>query len=96
MLHGTPSAAETIFNSADSKKLYDYIHTNNIIADTLAGMSLLGNNQFKNIASGGESTSITIESGAIVLNDVQNSDELADAILDELAPKLQQRIYRNK
>ena len=96
MLHGTPSAAETIFNSSDSKKLYDYVHTNSILNDRLAAMNILNNNQFKGITTGGGSSSITIESGAIVLNGVEDTDTLANAIVTELAPKLRQKLYNNK
>lgn len=72
MLHGTKSSSEVIFNSADAKKLWDYIHTINLekIRDNIKS-SLMPS--FNVLSPAGQSisedNSITIQNLTVKAND---------------------------
>ena len=85
MVHGKPNHAETVFNAADSAKLYEYIHSvPNLVQDLISKVDF--NPKIKK--SGDTSMSI----GNIHLHGVQNVDGLADAIVRTLPLKLAQKM----
>jgi chromosome segregation ATPase len=82
MLHGTKQRAETIFNAADSKKLYDLVHgTPSLIANIAkqAGQ-IAGFNSTK--VSNTNATSINVNIGQVVANNPQELTRNLDTHLD--------------
>ena len=74
MMHGTKQKSEVVFNSADAKKLYDFVHTSNNlpemlmnnVSNSIAKMfseitTKMGQNTEFNSNSSSKSTSITIQ-----------------------------------
>lgn len=91
LLHGQANKAETVFNSTDSAKLYEYVHSvPSLMQDLVSRLNL---NPVIN-RPGEQNSSVSIKE--IHLHDVQNVDGLADAIVNTLPMKLKQRMNRNR
>ena len=93
MLHGTKQRAETIFNAADSKKLYDLVHgTPSLIANIAkqAGQ-IAGFNSTK--VSNTNANSINVNIGQVVANNPQELTRNLDTHLDSYFRRKLRQIF---
>ncbi|MBR0596965.1 hypothetical protein KCX82_03690 [Clostridiales bacterium BAD-6] len=93
-LDGSPTKAETIFNSTDSSKLYDLIHNNN--TSDLAGMVL--SNLIRPMPGIGLNSelpgSIHLSIGDIHVSGVQDANGFADAVIQQFPNTFIQKLYK--
>ena len=85
MLHGTPSKSETIFNSSQSKKLYDYVsETPNLIADVMQKAVSLSGFSLANIGakSTPQTVGVSIDKMIIQTNDPADFSKQFKANID--------------
>lgn len=79
MLHGSKSKPETIFNAADSKKLYDLVHgTPNLVA-TMAQQSIQA---LSKMPTTNNTSSINVNIGQVVANNPREFTQNLDTHLD--------------
>lgn len=77
MVHGTQSKSETIFNAAQSKKLYEYINqTPNLVADMITKAGSIART-IPQSSVNTDNRSVVFQNPNIVLNGVQNPQEFA-------------------
>ena len=89
-LDGTPSHAEVVFNAEDASKLYEMVHD----SFDLRSMVMSG---LTNTADQRDITprNITVQIGDIRLEGVENPDDLAKAIKQNLQSAMLQALYRD-
>lgn len=103
-LDGTKSKSETIFNSGDSKKLYDLIHNMPSLTSYFANLMKSSIDAMKfnnsNLATVGVSTvpnvinKYELNIGDIQLHGVQDTDSFARAIINQFPNKMMQELYK--
>lgn len=91
LLHGKPHAVETIFNAADGRKLYDFIHTT---PDLIAGFMGRLMTRVPLTIGGSEAQQANIQIGDIHLHGVQDTDTLARNIINKFPGRMLQEMYR--
>ncbi|MBC8531929.1 peptidoglycan-binding domain-containing protein [Gehongia tenuis] len=91
LLHGKPHAVETIFNAADGRKLYDFIHaTPDLVADFMGRLMT----RVPLSAGGSGAQQANIQIGDIHLHGVQDTDTLARNIVNKFPGRMLQEMYR--
>ena len=98
MLHGRKNAPETIFNAADSAKLYDLVHnTPNLMADVInQATKLTGFNLTNSNANSNTANTITVSIGSIYANNPSELTTNLDRHLDQYFTKKLTQSYTGK
>ena len=98
MLHGRKNAPETIFNAADSAKLYDLVHnTPNLMADMInQATKMSGFNLTNSNASTNTANTISVSIGTIYANNPSELTTNLDKHLDQYFTKKLTQSYTGK
>lgn len=92
-VHGG-QAAELMLNNKDVSKVYDYIHSGDVLAQSAANLLVSSNLTNANKVVPNSKQNISLSVGDIYLSDVNDSAGLANAIVKKLPSQILQKIYR--
>ena len=95
MLHGA-QAAEMILNNTDVSKLYDYIHSGNVLAQSAANLLVSSNLSTGSSITPNSDQNITFNMGDVNVSGVQDVNGVADEIVKKLPMAVLQKIYSKK
>lgn len=95
MVHGA-TAAEMMLNNADVARVYDYIHSGDILAQTASNMLASSNVSAKTNISPDSNQNISLNIGDVNVSGVQDVNGVADEIVKKLPGAVLQKIYSKK
>lgn len=95
MLHGA-QGAEMILNNTDVSKLYDYIHSGDVLAQSAANMLVSSNLSVLSSATPNSGQSQSFTMGDIKVYGVNDVDGLVNAIKTEFPSKMMQSFYKKR